>query len=1681
MPIGQQQFTREEIDEASKLKNKINRLHGQYQEGYFHDQHRRNQEGWLSQLGASTMRGGLKLVENTVNLPTDLAGFPKLIEPTKLIEQREGWGNHLIENVVDYAGAYVGVGKLKWFSKVKPATVAGGQRATTKDLLKSAAKQGLARGAAADFIAFDGSESLVMSLLDLHPDLHSAYDEITSIEGWQNMSLEELNRETFKQGWDADRLAANWGGRMFNAAEGAMIQSFLSVFWQAAKLKYVNDKSTEAAGAGVDKKIQEGVDKTAADGATKSTKHFIDPDEDLTFKQRQEKAAWEHGEQVRPDQGTEALKKQSDEAEAELEKLKTDLKEKGEAAKNKPAEEAPELDSLAPKNLDKATELEAGAALLKNADGLSDEMFDLTKGIHDSGRIADDAKITRGNFAPAGFDEVDPSKINNFYGTPQAPKISPVAIFKDDTGAMHVSVDKQRLKQIWDFFRESDQITMNWDSMGRVLSAPNMKRMPFEFADGTFALKNLAEGSKTSLRRYNKDLFSSFDDFTAFVFARGEAQIRFPKFKGRVESVAHHQGRLDKAAANKMRRQGLGNFWKYEWNPNPKRGEKQWVVDEDTFLKSLFNNIKEGKKLVQDLADLKAGKAKDLNEIFLKASKILNVDAAMTDTHLKYATSRLIHFFQSQLREAFQTTVQHPRHEQLASAIQWLGEGTSRKTARDWIMNDLLNHIDNLAMANKLSPQGVIERLRKGRGDWGLLHPEIKVKGSDILESLKMDEKVATEMYIRTWAYRLNQAAMMRQFDEVIDRVVKAGDDAGDRTFAELAVIIERLETQLGSFRNLATAHGRNLQAMRNLGEATGMKQTDEAAILAEIVNRGGGKAGMKKLAERLAAIRKAHGDDVETVATLTRSNLHRSVTGIDVHNEYWLNSILSGLTTQIVNGVGTVLHIALKPVEGVLGTIGKGGDKTARQEFVAQGVYAANMMLDTVKFLGAMARHRAAYAVGATSEQSYLFGRGERLQPNRALQNPETQLSHTAEFDRNTFIREGEVPKSRIAGEGIGLRRETNMAAPIYAAAKKAFHSGKSVIESRSELFDVTPHQAITGDLLPEHFSQTAKDSLDWLGNVIRIPSRLMITTDEVFKQIQYRSAALAELTTEAMKVLPKENHTVDGMTDYIAARFQGLIRKNGARYTPDNIKDEAMTNFYRAVRDSERSALDGRQKPLPEEMKNRDDYVASYFAKNYDPQRKALSDYAMDWAEDSTFTRGLNTDMKELIDKGYFKQGDQTIGQDVQDFVGKHSAARVVAPFIRTPINLVSFPMRRVWLPDPIMQKMVDNPDGWFSKMHLKYKADMLSGDPRRQAMAYGRLRTGGMMYASMTMLAATGTVTGGGPKDPSKRNQWLAAGARPYSVKVGDKYISYARLDPFATVLGLAADYTYMTKEAMRTGEYNENAWYTIASSFIFALGDNIASKTYLQGLSDFLSVLTDPSKGGAFERWMTRHTKSYVPKAASQFTHLTGDGSMRKPRTFMEAMKSQIPFAANSVDPLRNLLGQPIKYTDDGVFWRGLNVVNPFLIKTTSKNNVLETLAGMDYAFSLPSHQLGGRKELDLRTFRNKEGRTAWDWFQERVGTIRDKEGYTLEDRLESLFSAPYFLELTKQANEEQWRGSGPDANDLRVTLTKIILQEYRAAARAELPVEFPEINKVRESLALRQHNKVERLKAKLNLN
>src|SRR5690606_2796056 len=87
-------------------------------------------------------------------------------------------------------------------------------------------------------------------------------------------------------------------------------------------------------------------------------------------------------------------------------------------------------------------------------------------------------------------------------------------------------------------------------------------------------------------------------------------------------------------------------------------------------------------------------------------------------------------------------------------------------------------------------------------------------------------------------------------------------------------------------------------------------------------------------------------------------------------------------------------------------------------------------------------------------------------------------------------------------------------------------------------------------------------------------------------------------------------------------------------------------------------------------------------------------------------------------------------------------------------------------------------------------EWRADFKAGGARRDmAMARALLGTG--FAYTMFEAAKNGLITGSAPSDPAKNRYLRANGWQPYSVKVGDKWISYARLDPFSTTISVAAD--------------------------------------------------------------------------------------------------------------------------------------------------------------------------------------------------------------------------------------------------------------------------------------------------
>jgi hypothetical protein len=146
----------------------------------------------------------------------------------------------------------------------------------------------------------------------------------------------------------------------------------------------------------------------------------------------------------------------------------------------------------------------------------------------------------------------------------------------------------------------------------------------------------------------------------------------------------------------------------------------------------------------------------------------------------------------------------------------------------------------------------------------------------------------------------------------------------------------------------------------------------------------------------------------------------------------------------------------------------------------------------------------------------------------------------------------------------------------------------------------------------------------------------------------------------------------------------------------------------------------------------------------------------------------------------------------------------------------------------------------------------------------------------------------MTGAGPSDPGERAALMATGWQPYSFKVGETYIPFQRFDPFATPLGVIAD-MYTASDYMTDKEIND-----VGASLLFSVAANLAEKTYLQGISNFVdSVLSEGRTVDKAKKFLTDTALGFVPNVLRQ-TSVAVDPTIREASTLVKKAQDRIPF-------------------------------------------------------------------------------------------------------------------------------------------------------------------------------------------
>ncbi|GEM71131.1 hypothetical protein SAQ01S_08970 [Sphingomonas aquatilis NBRC 16722] len=305
----------------------------------------------------------------------------------------------------------------------------------------------------------------------------------------------------------------------------------------------------------------------------------------------------------------------------------------------------------------------------------------------------------------------------------------------------------------------------------------------------------------------------------------------------------------------------------------------------------------------------------------------------------------------------------------------------------------------------------------------------------------------------------------------------------------------------------------------------------------------------------------------------------------------------------------------------------------------------------------------------------------------------------------------------------------------------------------------------------------------------------------------------------------------------------------------------------------------------------------------------------------------------------------------------------AKLLLPFIRTPMNLLKFAAERS--PAALAMK--------------SWRKEYAAGGARRD-MAITRAVVGTGVGAAIYEMALAGHITGGGPADRSARRLLEANGWQPYSLKIGDRYYSYARLDPFSTTIGTVADLVDL-RSHMTDAQQERSGTLVLA-----AIANNLTSKTWLSGLSSALEAVNDP--GRYMDNFVSRTAGAIaVPALVAQVARET-DPLMREARGPMDRIRSRIPGVSTGLYPRRDVFGRPME-AQDAI---GPDIISPVYTGQDRGDPTIAALVDAGATMSMPA-----------KTY--KDGGKYKKWTPEQYDSLQAAVGELAKPRLDALVSSP----------------------------------------------------------------------------
>ena len=607
------------------------------------------------------------------------------------------------------------------------------------------------------------------------------------------------------------------------------------------------------------------------------------------------------------------------------------------------------------------------------------------------------------------------------------------------------------------------------------------------------------------------------------------------------------------------------------------------------------------------------------------------------------------------------------------------------------------------------------------------------------------------------------------------------------------------------------------------------------------------------------------------------------------------------------------------------------------------------------------------------------------------------------------------------------GVKDAWKMADASLKMDKDALLGGQRVFDDAGEEMGAFASANFKNVFLSTEPMATVMDTLNF---ITRLPNRINGSVDSFNKTLATMKYLRTHYTSEALaKKMP--HHEIE---EYVRLNVRKMFNNDGSLYSEARLMQSAV----------KQANEEGLSKVDAVKFQQRVAEIMETSIKNIGMKKTdadTLSRTAEKFARESTFTDEPGTYTKLI------KQG-----------LNHMPVFKFIMPFVSTPMNILHFGWRRT-LPGALIDKM----SPVLRKTKEARMDDWAKLTPMEQAAARGRYATAVATSGAMIYFASQhgDHITGGGPRNRKERQALMATGWRPYSFVThgedGTKtYVSYERVDPLATMIGIVADAAEFTK----MNPDDSDGFAEVFSALSFTIAENMTDKSFLRGVNNILKITREP------EVYLPKTFKDIgaamaVPMFVDKLKNANGEQMIRETRTLKDAIWRKVPIAEEKIPPKRTFLGEAVyKQNPGGV----LAMLNPIYIQSTKNDLVDEKIQGLLYGFSMPQHNWTKGKETDMREFYNPDGRQAYDRMLELTSEHKIY-GRTLRQSLKALFKSPAY----KQAEQNfQQFGGGEGDTDPRVRLAKRVITRYRSVAKRLVIQEFPELQQTVKQVQQRNY-------------